>query len=125
MKEYILILVICFVLSGCLISCTPIGVAYWNSYDYTMHKTDDATNYHTKKQVEDTCRAMVASYNSDKLTYLQYKDSTKSDEQNWANEAKMRANKTAVTYNEYILKNDYVWDNNIPNDIAHELEYIK
>lgn len=33
----------------------------------------------------------------------------------------MRANKTASIYNNYILKNDYIWQNNIPADIYIEL----
>ena len=37
----------------------------------------------------------------------------------------LNANKTAVLYNEYILKNSRVWNNNIPNDIRKELEIIK
>lgn len=37
----------------------------------------------------------------------------------------MRANKTASTYNNYILKNSFVWDGNIPSDINYSLEYIE
>lgn len=37
----------------------------------------------------------------------------------------MRANRTAANYNNYILKNSYVWSNNIPEDILSELEIIK
>lgn len=47
---------------------------------------------------------MISSYNSDKLIYEQYKDSDDEEKQNWAEQAKMRANKTANTYNNYILK---------------------
>lgn len=36
----------------------------------------------------------------------------------------MRANKTAASYNEYILKNSYVWDGNIPQDIKESLPYL-
>ena len=35
-----------------------------------------------------------------------------------------RANQTATVYNEYILKNNYVWNNNIPSDIYMTLEII-
>lgn len=103
---------------------TPSGKAAWNNWFHAVQKADDATNYETRKMVEDRCRAMVASYEADKLVWLQYKDSEKSEEQSWANQAMMRANRTAVTYNEYILKNSYVWDHNIPADILTELEVI-
>ena len=36
----------------------------------------------------------------------------------------MRANKTANTYNEYILKNSFVWEGNIPEDIEQKLNLI-
>ena len=37
----------------------------------------------------------------------------------------MRANSTATSYNEFVLKNSYVWKDNVPEDIQKELEYIK
>lgn len=37
----------------------------------------------------------------------------------------MRANKTASTYNNYILKNSYVWRGNVLADIYMELAYIE
>ena len=113
----ILILVLFFV-------ATPIGRAMWNNWFHEVQKVDDETNYKTLKKVEDTCRAMIASYNADKLTYEQYKDSNNEEKQSWAEQAKMRANKTASTYNNYILENEYVWKGNVPSDIAHRLEYI-
>lgn len=95
-----------------------------NKIDFLNQKIDDATNYETIKKVEDTCRAMIASYESDKLTYEQYKDSDNEEKQSWAEQAKMRANKTASTYNNYILENSFVWSGNVPKDINRELPYI-
>lgn len=103
----------------------PSGRAIWNSYQHTMHKVDDATLYQTRKKVEDSCRAMISSYTSDSMTYEQYKGSANSEKQGWAEQAKMRANKTAASYNEYILKNSYVWEGNVPSDIRSQLAYIK
>ena len=103
---------------------TPSGKAIWNNWFHSVQKVDDATNYETLKQVEDTCRAMIASYNSDKLIYEQYKDSDNEEKQEWAEQAKIRANKTASTYNNYVLKNNYVWKNDVPTDIYLELLFI-
>ena len=103
---------------------TPTGKALWNNWFHAVQKADDATNYETLKKVEDTCRAMIASYNADKLTYQQYKDSDNEEKQSWAEQARMRANKTASTYNNYILENSYVWQDNVPSDIYMRLEYI-
>lgn len=103
---------------------TPKGKSIWNKYDYAMEKTDEKT-YDNQKEVEDTCRAMIASYNSDKLVYEQYKGSNIAEERSWANNAKIRANQTASTYNNYIIKNSYVWKDNVPDDIFQSLEYIE
>lgn len=104
---------------------TPTGRSIWNKNMYEVQKVDDATNYRTRKQVEDTCRSMISSYTSDKMTWEQYKDSDNNEKQSWAEQAKMRANKTAASYNEYILKNSFVWDGNIPKDISEKLNYIE
>ena len=98
---------------------------FHNNIEYVGQKIDDATNYETRKKVEDSCRAMVASYEADKLTWEQYKDSESEEQRSWAEQAKMRANRTAANYNNYILKNSYVWNDNIPEDILSELEIIK
>lgn len=96
-----------------------------NEANYAVQKADDSTNYHTLKEIEDTCRAMIATYTSDKLMYEQYKDSEKTEEQNWAAAAKMRANRTASTYNQYILKNSYVFEGNVPKDVMEALSYLE
>lgn len=121
----VIIVTLSFILATVVFSVvTPLGRAMWNSWFHAVQKVDDATNYQTKKQVEDTCRSMIASYNSDRLTYEQYKDSDSEEKQSWAEQAKMRANKTASSYNEFILKNSYVWSGNVPSDILSELGYI-
>lgn len=96
-----------------------------NKIDYTVNKVDEETRYSLLKSVEDTCRAMIASYQSDALTYNQYKNNPDIEKQNWAEQARMRANRTATTYNEYMRKNSYVWANNIPADIDERLEYVE
>ena len=122
---FVAILLAVTLISGSIFfSATPTGKAMWNTWFHAVKKADDATNYDTIKKVEDTCRSMISSYNSDKLTYEQYKDSDNEEKQGWAEQAKMRANKTASTYNNYILKNSYVWKGNVPADIYMELEFI-
>ena len=108
-----------------IFSLTPYGRGVLNTYEYNVQKVDDVTNYETIKEVEDTCRAMISSYESDKITYEQYKDSDSEEKQSWAEQAKMRANKTATTYNNYILKNSFVWKDNVPSDIYMKLEIIE
>ena len=100
------------------------GTWFNNKSNYINRKIDDATNYETIKKVEDTCRSMISSYKTDIATYNQYKDSDNAEKQSWAEQAKMRANKTANTYNEYILKNSFVWNGNIPSDITNQLQII-
>lgn len=119
-----IILIIAIVGLPIFFGATPMGKAMWNNWFHAVQKADDATNYNTLKKVEDTCRAMIASYEADRLTYEQYKDSDNEEKQSWAEQAKMRANKTASTYNNYILENEYVWAGNVPSDIRMKLEYI-
>lgn len=85
---------------------------------------DDSSRYETKKKVEDTCRAMQASYEADKLTWQQYRDSESEEKREWADQAMIRANRTAATYNTYILENRYVWSGNVPKDIDEKLPYL-
>ena len=112
-------------LAGLYFIATPVGRAQWNNWFHDVQKADDNTRYETRKHVEDTCRAMISSYESDKLVYFQYKDSDDEEKQSWAEQAKMRANKTAVEYNNYILKNSYVWRDNVPDDIYMKLDVIQ
>lgn len=116
----IIILVVVLLLIGGLTT-----IASTNGYNFLARKIDDATNYETIKKVEDSCRAMIASYTSDKLMYETYVNSDSAEKQGWAEQAKIRANSTAAKYNEYYLKNSFVWKDNIPDDIATELPYIK
>lgn len=104
---------------------TPSGRTVWNNWFHAVQKADDDTNYETIKKVEDTCRSMISSYNADKLTYEQYKDSEDKEKQSWAEQAKMRANKTASTYNNYVMKNNYIWKGNVPSDIYMELLFLE
>ena len=118
----IILALICFVICG--VAFGWFNTWFFNKAKFTNQKIDDVTNYETIKKVEDTCRAMISSYESDKLTYEQYKNSDNEEKQGWAEQAKMRANKTASTYNNYILKNSFVWKDNVPSDIYMELEFI-
>jgi PDZ domain-containing secreted protein len=120
-----ILLVIALIIAILYFSATPGGKAQWNTWFFGVQKADDATNYDTLKKVEDTARAMIASYMSDKLTYEMYQDSTSSEKQGWGEQAKMRANKTAATYNAYVLENSFIWKDNVPEDIKRELPIIK
>lgn len=59
------------------------------------------------------------------MAWRQYQDSESPDMRSVAAQAKMRANQTAATYNEFMLKNRYVWSGNIPMDISGALEYLE
>ena len=117
------VLVIVLIIGGTLLGWFETW--FGNKTNYINRKIDDATNYTTIKKVEDTCRSMIASYKTDKATYELYQESENSEKQSWAEQAKMRANKTANTYNEYILKNSFVWQGNIPSDIDSNLSLLK
>lgn len=121
----VVILLAAVVATSAAIAYTPLGRYLWNRQEYQTQKVDDATSYHTRKQVEDTCRATIVSYESDKLTWAQYKDSESAEQRGWADAAKLRANKAALTYNEFFLKNSYVFSGNVPADIRAELPLLE
>lgn len=124
MKKIGWIILLIVVVSG----CTIFGfVSHYidNEVEFVHNKIDEATSYELKKEVEDSCRAMISSYEADKLTYEQYKDSTDTEQRSWADQAKMRANRTASNYNNYILKNSYVWKGNVPADIRESLDIVE
>ena len=105
-SEKLIALIVAIVLiagigSGIFFGATHVGKATWNLWFGSIQKVDDATNYETLKKVEDTCRAMIASYETDRLTWEQYKSSNDEEKVGWAEQAKMRANKTAASYNNY------------------------
>ena len=122
------VLTVFLVVLALVVSCfclTPAGVALRNSYGFAVQKVDDATSYQTRKKVEDTCRAMIANYEEDRISYEQYKDNPDPEKQGWAEQAKMRANRTAASYNEYYLKNSFVWSGAVPSDIRCSLPYLE
>lgn len=148
-KTIIIIVAIICVLAitfSVICSVTPFGKALINKWKGVIQKTDDETNYETLKKVEDTCRSMIATYNRDKAEYEknneEYADNldkaSKTNDESikkiylkaaedalkLSESYRQQANNTAATYNDYILKNSYVWKNNIPSDIHMRLELI-
>lgn len=103
---------------------TPVGVEIRNDWSHSLKKADDRTNYEKLKDVENNCRGMIASYTNDVNIYNQYKDSSNPLDVAMANNAKTRANQTASTYNNYMVNNNYLWKDNIPDDIYMTLAYL-
>lgn len=124
MKKILIVLAIVAVIAV-LIAFGPTVRSIINRYDYSVQKADDETNYKTLKEVEDTCRSMMASYEADRMIFEQYKDSDNEEKQSWGEQAKIRANRTAATYNEFVRKNSFVWKDAIPDDIDESLAYIE
>ncbi len=124
MKTILIIILVLFLIVF-VFAWYPLLRAAKNSYDYGIQKIDEKTKYENLKQVEDTCRAMQASYESDKHMWEQYHESENEEKLGWAEAAKIRANKTASYYNQYILKNSFMWSGNVPSDIRMELPYIE
>lgn len=119
MKKFILSIIVAFSVVSCN-PFTPIN-GLFNKIDYELEKQNDSQRYERRKQVEDTARSMIASYESDKQIYLSMKEVNKEV----SLQAKIRANSTAISYNEYMLKNSFLWADNIPADIRNKLEIIE
>lgn len=119
MRKFILSIIVVF----SVVSCNPFTAinGLFNKIDYELEKQNDSQRYERRKQVEDTARSMIASYESDKQTYITMKDVNKEV----SLQAKIRANSTTISYNEYILKNSFLWADNVPSDIKSKLEIIE
>lgn len=104
---------------------TPSGRAHFNKYDATIEDADYNTKYKNTREIEETLRSYVASYEADKIIYETNKDAEDKESAALATAAKNRANRTAATYNQFYLKNSYIWEDNIPDDIQSELEYLE
>ena len=128
MKEYrgliAFMLAICVVVVALFVFAPTIKAKY-EAHRTAVKQAGDEENYETLDKVESTARAMISSYKSDLLMYETYIESEDEEEQGWAKQAKIRANKTAIQYNEYILKNSFVWKDNVPEDIDTELAIIE
>ena len=80
----ILIVISVIIIFGVVGACTGwFNTWFGNKVEYVDKKIDDATSYDTRKKVEDTCRSMIASYESDKMTYEQYKATIPNHELLW------------------------------------------
>ena len=104
-----------------LYSWSPGFRATWNRQQHRVQKADDATRYETLRTVEDTCRAMQASYQADVSAYRAYADAGDTE---LATQMLIRINRTACTYNEYVRKNSYVWRGQVPKDIDAPLVIV-
>lgn len=123
MEKWVIYILCFFIVLGLLLWVfEPWNTVISNKHNALVQEADSATNWEILREVENSCRAMVSNYKADVLIYEQYINST--DHKDWAEQARIRANKTAAQYNEYILKNNYVWKYGIPDDIEEELPYI-
>lgn len=95
-----------------------------NRWQFNIQKADDVSRYSTLRKVEDEARAMMASYFTDRIIYNQYKDSESPVERSWGEQARIRANRAAQVYNEFMRKNSFVWKDAIPDDLHQNLEAI-
>lgn len=107
----ILIVVMIIFMPSVIRSCNK-----WNARNI---EADYDTNWEKQKEIEDTLRGYMASYNADKVTY---ETSTNNDIRE---AAKIRANRTAAVYNEYYLKNSHIWKDRIPEDIKDRLPFLE
>lgn len=106
---------------GLLAGMQVIDTYILHDNEYVEQKVIDRASYDTRKEVEDTARTMLSYYESDKSIYEQYKDADTQEEMSWSEQAKMRANETASSFNQYLFENSSVFEGNVPEDIRTEL----
>ncbi len=102
-----------------------LGWKTFNTLDNIVQRVDTVTSDENRKTVEDTAKAMIASYEADVLTYNQYKDSLDKEKQELAEQAKKRANQTANAYDNFIYENSFVWLDGLPDGVRSTLPSIQ
>ena len=107
-----------------IFSNSPESVEIKNEIEKDIINAEMETDYPTYLQAEKDLRSFLASYESDKITYISNKDNTDNASQQLANAAKTRANRTAATYNQ-LLKQTLYQKVELPDDLKNELEYIE
>ena len=109
------------------INYVPSGIEWWTEYQATRDKAGEDT-YENKKQVEDEARALIVSYESNLMQYTEAIDQCAANSESaycsMAITYKTRTNNAAIRFNEYMLLNTFVWEENIPDDIDTELPLI-
>ena len=119
---FIFLIILALSIAGVITA--PARVAFWNTHRHNIQTAHDRTDYATLRKVEDTARAMIASIESDRLTWEQFKDSEVQEERNWANSARMRGNRSISTFENFMRENSYIWAYAIPNDLREPIALI-
>ncbi len=126
-KLFIFLIVLGLLAAGGVIffTSTSTGQEIWNNWQTSIQESKEKSELERKKEVEDTCRSMIASYKQDVMTYEAFKDNDDEYYRSIGEECRVRANQTAKEYNEYIEKNKDVWKEDWPADISECLIYIE
>lgn len=111
--------VLAVILLVVMIIFTPSIIRSCNKWHARNIEADYDTNWEKRKEIEDTLRGYMASYNADKITY----ETATNEETREA--AKVRANRTAAVYNEFYLKNSHIWKDRVPEDIKDNLPFLE
>ena len=93
-----------------------------NEYRATLQRIHAETCPDMLRAQERQARNMIASWEADRDQWLMFRDSDNQEERNWANGALMRANRTASSFNNFML--EHSWIHGIPDDIAESLPML-
>lgn len=109
------------------INYVPAGIEWWTEYQATREKAGEDT-YENKKKVEDAARALIVSYESNLQDYEDAVELCAANSESAYCSLKVtyksRVNDAAIRFNEYMLENSFIWEDNIPEDIDRELPLI-
>lgn len=123
----IAIVLIAFIGFQIYINWVPSGIEWWTEYNATRDQAGEDT-YENKKDVEDAARALIVSYEANLRDYEEAVDQCDANENSaycaFVVTYKGRVNDAAIRFNEYMLLNSFIWEDNIPEDIDQELLLI-
>lgn len=129
MKGFLIGILAVLLIGSSFLMLNPSFRTFVREWEFTLDRVDEQTSYDNRKMVEDTARSSIVNYNSYKSEYDTYKsfcDTETYDDGKCtrAMNSKTSVNRVANQYNEYIQKNRFVFEDNLPTDIPESLEVV-
>lgn len=95
-----------------------------NAYRAELTVAHMETDLATLQRLEDQARATISQWIAAYQRWIQFKDSDRDNERDWANAALMQANNLAATFNTFMLEHTHTWARGVPEGLQERLPLL-
>ena len=95
-----------------------------NTYRAELTVAHMETDLATLQRLEDQARATISQWIAAYQRWIQFKDSDRDNERDWANAALMQANNLAATFNTFMLEHTHTWARGVPEGLQERLPLL-